>query len=252
MPINQTPKRSRAKSGHAINAANFESIIVILNNLGALYNPSQPLIKIPALESELANLKAAVAAENAAEAIEANDINSRANAFADLGKLSTKIKLAAAVNTNDDAFNADMQTLNRRMNGARAGSKPVDDPTTPGTDESQNANSVSQQSYDDLQATFNEIIARLQSRDDYKPNETDVQLATLQTRSEAMTAANNQAKTAIAAARTARQTRDAHLYDETNGVLKLVKLIKAYVKQNFSKGDPTYDAIMAMQFKKPR
>lgn len=210
------------------------------------------MILLTALKDKLDAVKAAVNTENAAEAIEANDLNARNAAYEGIAKLATKIKLAVEVNVNDEAFLADMQTLNRRMNGSRAAAKTADNPATLDIDESANANSTSQQSFDDLLATFTEIIARLESRPDYKPNETDVQLATLQTRHAAMTAANNKAKASTAAARTARQTRDDLLYDETDGVLKLVKLIKAYVKQKFSKGDPTYDAIIGMDFSKPR
>lgn len=252
MSTNDKPKRSTAKSGHAVNAANFESIIIILTNLGAAYNPSQPLIMLSALNDKLAALKTAVVAKDTAEAVEANDTNDRAEIFADIGKLSTKIKLAAEVNVNDEAFVADLQTLNRQMNGMRAAAKPVVNPETPNVGESPAAISVSQQSFDDLQATFGEIIARLKSRPDYTPNEPEVKITTLETRHAAMASANNQAKTSIAAAQTARQTRDEILYNETDGVLKLVKLIKSYIKQQFSKGDPTYDAIMAMQFKKAR
>ena len=97
---------------------------------------------------------------------------SRIAAYAGIGKLSTKIKLAVEFNINDDSFNADMLTLNRQMNGGRAGDKPVDDPKTRDIDKSLQTNSVSQQSYDDLPATFAVIIARLKSRSDYKPNET--------------------------------------------------------------------------------
>lgn len=134
----------------------------------------------------------------------------------------------------------------------RAAAKLADNPTTLDIDESKDTNSVSQQSFDDLLATFGEIIARLQSRSDYTPNETEVQTSTLETRRAAMSAANNQAKAAIAAARTARQSRTEQLYDETDGVLKRVKLIKAYIKQTFPKGDPTYDAIIKLNFSKPR
>ncbi len=252
MPTNQSKKRSTVQSGHAINAANFESIFIILTNLGAAYNPSQTMILLSALKDKLLAAKAAINAENTAEATEANDINARAAIFEDIGKLSTKIKLAAEVNVNDDAFNADIQTLNRRMNGMRAAAKPADNPTTLDIDESDNINSVSQLSFDDLLATFGEIIARLQSRPDYLPNETEVKVATLETRHAAMSAANNLAKASIAAARNARQSRDEVFYNETDGILKLVKLIKAYVKQNFPKGDPTYDAIIKLNFSKPR
>ena len=66
-----------------------------------------------------------------------------------------------------------------------------------------------------------------------------------------MEAANNKAKASTAAAKLARATRDQLLYDPSTSVLKLVKLIKATIKQTFAPTDPTYKAIMALQFKNP-
>ena len=40
-------------TGHAKNVANFETVTIVLNNLGAEYNPSQPLIQLPALQTKL-------------------------------------------------------------------------------------------------------------------------------------------------------------------------------------------------------
>lgn len=239
------------KSGHAINVANFESIIIILVNLGAAYNPSQKLILLAALQTKLAEAQAALDAENTAESAEKVAVNERVEEFTGIGKLVTKIGLAVDLNVNDAQFSADIRTQIRKINGTRAGEKPTDDPSTPDIDESLKAKSVSQQSYDDLTATFAVIISMLKTQSDYKPNEDDVKIATLETKLAAMQSKNNAAKTATAAARTARQTRDTVLYDPNTGILKLVQLIKTYIKQAF-KNTPEYDQIIKFEFTKPR
>lgn len=239
------------KSGHAINVANFESIIIILVNLGAAYNPSQKLILLTALQTKLAEAQAALDAENTAESSEKVAVNERIEEYTGISKLATKIGLAVDLNVNDAQFSADMRTQIRKINGTRAGEKPIDDPSTPDIDESLKAKSVSQQSYDDLTATFAVIIAMLKTQPDYNPNEPDVQIAALEAKLAAMQAKNNQAKAATAAARTARQTRDTVLYDPNTGILKLVQLIKTYIKQAF-KNTPEYDQIIKFEFTKPR
>ena len=78
--------------------------------------------------------------------------------------------------------------------------KPVDDPSTPDVDESLNTHSVSQQSYDNLADNFSELITLLKTKEnEYKPNEDDVKIATLETRLQAMQTANNAANIAPAA-----------------------------------------------------
>lgn len=241
-----------SKSGHAINVANFESIIIILVNLGAAYNPSQALILLSALQDKLAEAQNAINAENAAESVEKDAGNERVEEYMGIGKLVTKVGNAVALNVNDDLFNADLRTQIRKIGGKRAGDAPVDDPATPDIDESLAKHSVSQQSYDDILATFAVIIAMLKTQPAYKPNEEDVKIAALEAKFAAMQTKNNAAKAATAASKSAREARDTVLYDETTGVLKLVKLIKAYIKQIFPKDSPTYDSVMAFQFTKPR
>ncbi len=59
-----------ADTGHAKNVANFETVIIILVGLGAVYDPSQALIMLAALQALLTGAKAAIAAVKSAEAAE--------------------------------------------------------------------------------------------------------------------------------------------------------------------------------------
>jgi len=56
------------ETGHVKNVANFEQVIIILTALGAVYNPSQALILLSALQDKLTEAKSALAACDTAEA----------------------------------------------------------------------------------------------------------------------------------------------------------------------------------------
>lgn len=94
-------------------------------------------------------------------------------------------KLTTRVVNSFDASGApknaveDAKSLKRKIDGARATALPVDDPKTP-ENESKSI-SVSQQSYTQLVEHLDNLIELLDSTGTYTPNETELQIATLQT-----------------------------------------------------------------------
>jgi hypothetical protein len=239
-----------AETGHAKNVANFETALLALVALGAAYNPTQPLILLAALQTALASAQASLTDTSEKAAQKTIAVDARENEYAGLGKFATKIAKAAAVDINDAAFNADMQTLVRLLNGKRAGAKPVDDPTTPDVNEALNTHSVSQLSYDNLEANFGKLITLLETKGNYKPNETEFQIAALKAKHNALKATNLAAKTASINADNARSARDEILYHPETGILNLVGLIKKYLDYAFGKDSPVYQQINALKFKK--
>lgn len=239
-----------SETGNAKNAINFEQAVNIVGNLGAAYNPSQNLIKLPNLLTKLAGVQNALTAVNTKEAAETVAVNLREAEFEGIGKLATRIRNAVAVNVNDETFSKDVDVFVRKIQGRRAGEKPVDDPSTPDVDESQSAHSVAQLSYDNQTANFAGLIALLKNEPTYAPNETDVKVATLEAKLAAMESTNAAAKAAILDAQAARDNRDTLLYDEQTGVITAVDLIKKYVKYAFGADSLAYKQLVALKFRK--
>jgi hypothetical protein len=239
-----------SETGNAKNVANFEQVTNIVGNLGADYNPSQDLIKLVNLQDKLADAQGALNEVITKEAAETEAVNRREAEFAGIGKLATRIADAAAVNVNDEIFSKGVETFKRKLQGRRAGTKPVDDPSTPDVEESLSAHSTAQLSYDNLTANFAALIALLKTQADYAPNETDLKIVTLEAKLAAMEATNDAAKAAILTADSARANRDPLLYDPKTGVLNLVKLIKRYIKFALGKESRTYQQIIELKFKK--
>jgi hypothetical protein len=238
-----------SETGNAKNVANYEQVTNIVGNLGAAYNPSQDLIKLVNLQDKLADAQNALDEVNTKEAAETEAVNRREAEFADIGKLATRIADAAAVNVNDEIFSQDVETFKRKLQGRRAGKKPVDDPLTPDIDESLSAHSTAQLSYDNLTANFAALIALLKTQADYAPNETALKIVTLEAKLAAMEAANDTAKAAILNAETARANRDKLLYDPKTGIVNLAKLVKKYVRSAFGADSTAFQQINALKFR---
>lgn len=238
-----------SETGNAKNVANYEQLVNIAGNLGAVYNPSQILIKLNELLAKLGIAKDALGEVNTREAAETEAVNRREAEFAGIGKLATRIGDAVEVNVNDEIFSKDFETFARKLQGRRATEKPVDDPLTPDVDESQSAHSTAQLSYDNLVANFAALIALLKTRAEYKPNENDLKIATLEAKLAAMQAANDAAKAAILAAETARANRDEILYNPQTGIVNLAKLVKKYVRYTLGANSTAFQQLNALKFR---
>lgn len=240
------------ETGHAKNVANFETVTLILETLGANYNPTQPLIQLSALQTKLTAAKNSLTAADTVEAEKKIAVNERAAEFEDLDKIAVNVKRSAEVNINDAAFTDDLQAIVRKFYGGRAGEKPVDDPATPDIDESLSLKSVSQRSYDNLVSHFADLIALLKTQSSYAPPETEFRVATLETKLAALQTKNNAAKTANAVYGNALDARNEILYNPDTGIIKLVKLIKTQLALKPGKNSAPYQQINALEFRKAK
>ncbi|MDQ3798808.1 MAG: hypothetical protein M3384_05105 [Acidobacteriota bacterium] len=237
-------------TGHAKNVANFETVTIILSALGADYNPSQPLIQLPALQARLTAAKNALAAVDTADAAKTVAVNERAAEFKDLGNLAVNVRRTAEVEVNDEAFTADLQTIIRRFRGERSGDAPVDDPATPDVNEALNTHSVSQRGYDDLVTHFADLVALVKTQPAYNPNDAEMKVTALETKLAALQSKNNAAKAAEAAHGNALDARDEILYHPDTGIIKLVKLIKTQLARKPGKSSAAYQQVTALEFRK--
>lgn len=241
-----------SETGHAKNVANFETVTIILAGLGGIYNPSQTLILLAALQTKLAEAKAALDALDAWQAAKKVAVNERQAEFEDVEKLAVNIKREAEVTVNDAAFTKDLQTIVRKFGGKAAPGtpKPTDDPATPDADESNTGKSVSERSYDKLVSHFADLIALLKTQPAYNPNDSEMRVGTLEAKLAAMQDKNNAVKTANAALGNGQDARDAILYDKDTGVLKLVKLIKTQLARKPGRDSAAYQQVNALEFRK--
>lgn len=238
------------ESGHSKNVANFETVIIILTNLGAAYAPPQALIVLTALQDLLADAKAALTGIDTAQAAKTIAVDEAQSEFKNLPQYVVNIKRQAEVEVNDEAFTKDLQTIVNKFSPPGRDTGLADDPSTPDIDESRTPQSQSQRSRDNQIAHLSDISALLKANDEYKALGTPYAATAIDARVETLTNANNAANAATAALGTKLDARDALLYDDENNLLSRVSLIKTYVALTFGKDSAPYKQISALQFRK--
>ena len=125
-----------------------------------------------------------------------------------------------------------------------------DNPNTP--DDESEGNSVSQQSYTQLTEHLDNLTALLDNSETYAPNETELQLATLQAYSTSLKSANNSVINSTTPLSNKRIARDEVLYADGTGLIDLAALVKKYIKSLFGADSPQYEQISGLKFTAPK
>lgn len=238
------------ETGHNKNVANFETVIIILTNLGAAYAPPQALILLAALQQLHADAQAALTEVDAAQAAKTVAVDEAQAEFEDLQKYAVNIKRQAEVEVNDPAFTADLQTIINEFHPPGRKTGLPDDPLTPGIDESKTSASQSQQSRDNQIAYLADISALLKTNSVYKALGTPYATTAIDAKITSLTAKNNALTAAVAALGTKIDTRDTLLYTDQSGLTDRVILIKKYVLLTFGKDSAAYQQLSALEFRK--
>ena len=104
-------------------------------------------------------------------------------------------------------------------------------------------------SYDSRIANLETYTTQLASYSEYAPNETEIQIASLQTLHSSLVSLSQAVNSAGNALITARANRNNILYNNETNVIQLIKDIKSYLKSLGDAGKPYYNAIVKLQFK---
>ena len=237
---------STSEVGHAKNVANFQDLIEFVTGYGATYNPSKNALKLPQLIALKASADASLADVISKNTNYNNKVNERITAFSGLKSLSTR--LVNALQTTDATTETigNAKTFNRKMQGKKASSSQTPtDPNTPAP----NTISTSQQSYDQLIQHLAGLTSVLEAETSYTPNETDLQIATLQTKIADLTAKNTAVATAYASISNSRIARNETLYSSSTGLVETANEVKKYIKSVFGASSPQFAQVKGIQFK---
>lgn len=240
---------STSETGHAKNVANFQDLIEFVTGYGATYNPSKNSLKLPQLaalkttaETKLADVMAKNTNYNKA-------INERMMAFSNLKSFSTRLLNALQTTDATTATINDAKTYNRKMQGKKASaSQTPTDPNAPAP----TTISTSQQSYDQLIQHLAGLKSVLESEPTYTPNETELQVATIDTKIADLTIKNTAVATAYTNISNSRIARNETLYTDTNSIYETASEIKKYIKSVFGASSPQYKQVSGIKFSKPR
>ena len=240
---------STSETGHAKNVANFQDLIEFVTGYGATYNPSKNSLKLP----QLIALKAS-AEGNLADVITKNTnynnkVNERITAFSGLKSFSTRLVNALQTTDATPETIGNAKTFNRKMQGKKASSAQTPtDPNTPAP----TTISTSQQSYDQLIQHLSGLTSVLEAETSYTPNETDLQVATIQAKIADLSTKNTAVATAYTSISNSRIARNETLYTSATSLVETALEVKKYVKSVFGATSPQYAQVKSIEFSKPR
>ena len=240
---------STSEVGHAKNVANFQDLIEFVTGYGATYNPSKNSLKLPQLVALKATAETKLTDVISKNTTYNNKVNERMVAFSNLKSLSTR--LVNALQTTDATTQTinDAKTFNRKMQGKKASaSQTPTDPNAPAP----KTISTSQQSYDQLIQHLAGLKSVLEEESSYTPNETDLQVATIDAKIADLTAKNTAVSTAYTNISNSRISRNETLYTSDNGIFETASEVKKYIKSVFGASSPQYNQVSGIKFSKPR
>jgi hypothetical protein len=237
---------STSEVGHAKNVANFQDLIEFVTGYGATYNPSKNALKLPQLIALKASADATLADVISKNTNYNNKVNERITAFSGLKSLSTRLVNALQTTNAITETIGNAKTFNRKIQGKKASSSQTPtDPNTPAP----NTISTSQQSYDQLIQHLAGLTSVLEAETSYTPNETDLQVTTLQTKIADLTAKNTAVATAYASVSNSRIARNETLYSSSTGLVETANEVKKYIKSVFGASSPQFAQVKGIQFK---
>ena len=233
---------STSETGNAKNVANFSAGYQILEEMGTLYNPSNSNLQLANLEPIKVSLAGVITVLNDKKPIYKNAVADREIEIAPLGIITTRaLNFAKSLNIST----TDKDNLASQAKKIRGDQKPkVVNPDTAEGD----AISTSQMSYDSRIANLDTYTSQLASHPEYMPNETEIQIASLQTYHQRLTTLSSLVNSAGNALITGRKNRNDILYYNDTNIIQLTREIKAYVKSLGTAGEPYYKALVKLKF----
>ncbi len=242
---------STSETGHAKNVANFEDLISFCNGYGATYNPSKEALKIPSLQTQLTASQNVLKDTKVTQTAFNNATNTRMDAFKPLKAYATKI-INALDSTDASAETVkDARTIIRKLQGQRATPKAPPTPPPAGGGEAipDKTISTSQQSYDQQIEHFDKLLELLISDSNYKPNEPDLSIASIQAKLAVLKTANTSVVEAYTNWSNSRIARRTILYNALTGLVNTALDVKKYVKSVYGASSPQYKQVSKLEFR---
>ena len=251
---------STIETGFVRNTAKFEKLITICTSFGTNYNPSRENLAIPALLGLLQESKDANAEVNESLANYKNAVAARAAAYKPLSKLITRVQNAAIACGLPTETEDNLRTIVRKLNGRRApGSKTPEQeplPVGPATAVTEPASaptriSVSQMSVDARLGNLQTLVALLETRPEYIPNEPALQIESLKSLENQLEMHNKAVDTTLAELSRKRDARVKIINQPNTGLIDVALAVKAYVKSVFGTSNAEAREISKIIFRRP-
>ena len=234
---------STSEKGHAKNVANANLLNTFINELGAVYNPSNPKLLLANLQTIYTNSFSQQEAVNSLVAPYSVAVDGREIIFKPLNRELTKLRKAyKATEGVTHVQLEDFMTIIRKLKGLK---KSKDDQT-----KEESNYSTSQMSYDQRTNTMDLLISLLQNTPNYNPNENEYKITTYQVKKASMLQATQAVVDTFVPLNSARSTRNNTLYNSDDNLVDTFNKAKDYLFTILDSSSVQYKAISKIKFKK--
>jgi hypothetical protein len=241
------------KTNDSKQVAAFEKLVGYCNNFGAMYNPSKASMKVTALNTLLTSAQQSLQAVKNAQNAFTLAINVRQDSFNTLPKLCTRIINALEATDAPPSLITDAKIIRTRFRSRTKESKPSATPavvsSTPAPPAQTPRGPISQLDYESRISNFYALIQLLSSEPSYKPNEVDLQIASLNTLLTGLRDKNKTVMTTQVALSNARLNRKKLMFD-TTGVYGTGKMVKKYISSVYGTTSDQYRQVQRLKFVK--
>lgn len=264
------------KNGHIDNANNLDRMISICKGYNEQYNPPYSVLETAALEQMSADAKAKLNGLTLKEIAYNKATNDRELIFKDVKKLCTRIVLAAKSSRVTPLHYQDLVSIKNKINGVRKQNKVTT--TLTSTDKglvlnnmdsssktnsintttvannngiiSKKSNNTAQLSFDRLSDNFGKLIEVIKATPEYKPNEVDLKLDSLQEKSDLLKLANQTVLESLVDITKARKDRNQFFYLKENNLVDTAMAVKNYTRSVFGARSVQNKQLTNLSFRK--
>ena len=242
---------STSETGHAKNAANFNTMVILATGMAA-YAPSNPELNPRSLEDLGRAANDALGRLSQAMADYQLRVDERTVAFEPVSKYITRLGKALKASNGITKENvATFAGLVRKYRGARAAAQEKTSGTPPNT-AAPELHSVAQLSFDSRVAHLKDIRSLLAALPTYNSSEPDLTLGGLNETVAALDMANTLVINKISAITTGRSERNHILYTPGTGLVDMGYKLKNYISSKFSAGTPEAKSLSGLTFARPK
>lgn len=243
---------NNSDTGHPVNLANFKLVIGYATGYGEPYNPTNNLIKLPAMQELHSIATGAQDVYTASASAYNNAMTAREIVFKSLnGRVSRVMYFLKSSGASKETYDQ-VNTLARKIKGVRASKKIKPDPVEEGTEPTPVPKqiSASQMGFDSRIANFGSMIQLLAGIPEYIPNQDDLKIESLSMLHDDLKAKNNAYADAAVPHNNTRIARNEVFYTTRTGLCDVGQASKDYVRSVFGLNSPQFKLISKIKFTK--
>jgi hypothetical protein len=231
---------------------NFSGLIDVVKKFGATYNPSNPNLALANLENVLTEGRMAIKKVIDAEADYLNAATRRVNLFKDQNQMLSRILALLKSQGVDENLYQDLYQVVKQIKGYnKKPSSPAETVALAPAETGESKPTKHQGAYLTLEKRtedFLQFIDFLEMIPDYKPNNSELEIASLKTYQIDMEQINDEVAAFENTLTNERHKRNLLFFNEVNGIMVLGSQVKANIRGAFGRTSSEHLQVIPFKF----